>query len=302
MSNGKPPLVIYHGGCWDGFCAAWILRKVEPDAEFLPYQYGTDPPSLQTFVERRVYIVDFSFDHDTCQTIAEVSDETVILDHHRTAEAELKGLKFAKFDSTKSGGRLTWEHCCDHYKMNHRHGTSRKDPPWLVTYTEDRDLWKWELPRSRQINAWLRSYPLNFEYWDEFEPFVNDKDIWGRMIDEGWAIIRYQESIVEAKLQQAKRITVRVPSGVTDWPTLWTVANATTLVSETAGRLAMTSTVGCVWFEKPDGTRVYSLRSTPESDCDVSRVARFFGGGGHKHAAGFTWMSHDGKHPWESLR
>lgn len=34
------PLVIYHGGCWDGFCAAWLFRKAFPDAEFFPAQYG----------------------------------------------------------------------------------------------------------------------------------------------------------------------------------------------------------------------------------------------------------------------
>jgi hypothetical protein len=42
------PLVLYHGGCFDGFCAAWVFDKYGPDlrsvggAEFVPVQYGQD--------------------------------------------------------------------------------------------------------------------------------------------------------------------------------------------------------------------------------------------------------------------
>ena len=302
MSKSVRPLVIYHRGCWDGFCAAWVMRKVEPDAEFLPANYGEDPPPIQDIAGRRVYVVDFSYDRDTCETIAAAASKIVILDHHRTAEKALSGLPYARFDMEKSGGRIAWEYVCDHYQIKHEHQITRKNPPWLVRYTEDRDLWRWALPRSEAVNAWLRTSPLDFKYWDEFEAFEHDRDVWGRIIDEGLAILRYQETIVAAKAEQAARITVPVPEGVTGWPTLWSVANATTLTSETAGRLAMTSTIGCVWFEKADGIRVYSLRSNKASDCDVSRVAEFFGGGGHRHAAGFTWKHAEGKHPWEVLR
>lgn len=45
----------------------------------------------------------------------------------------------------------------------------REIAPWLVDYTEDRDLWRHKLPDSEEINAALRSYPLDFELWDTFE-------------------------------------------------------------------------------------------------------------------------------------
>ena len=37
------PLVIYHAGCWDGFCAAWVARKALGDIEAVPAHYGSDP-------------------------------------------------------------------------------------------------------------------------------------------------------------------------------------------------------------------------------------------------------------------
>ena len=41
------------------------------------------------------------------------------------------------------------------------------------------------------------------------------------------------------------------------------------------------------YFDLPD-KRIYSLRSRSGSDVDVSEIAKRNGGGGHKHAAGFT--------------
>lgn len=41
------------------------------------------------------------------------------------------------------------------------------------------------------------------------------------------------------------------------------------------------------YFDLP-GKRVYSLRSRSGSDVDVSEIAVRHGGGGHKHAAGFS--------------
>jgi len=66
--------------------------------------------------------------------------------------------------------------------------------------------------------------------------------------------------------------------------------NATLLQSEVAGRLAVGQPFAAVWFDIAGGKRVYSLRSEP-SGMDVSEIAKQFGGGGHKHAAGFTIAS-----------
>lgn len=51
------PLVLYHANCWDGFCAAWIARKALGECNFVPVQYGQDPPEVGN---REVYILDFS--------------------------------------------------------------------------------------------------------------------------------------------------------------------------------------------------------------------------------------------------
>lgn len=55
--------------------------------------------------------------------------------------------------------------------------------------------------------------------------------------------------------------------------------------SDVAGKLADGHAFAATYYDDTDGRR-WSLRSTPEG-ADVSQIAEAFGGGGHKHAAGF---------------
>lgn len=108
-----------------------------------------------------------------------------------------------------------------------------------------------------------------------------------------------QQQMIDSKVQHSHIATVLVPGGLsleTCWWSQWKVANCTALVSETAGELAKETGVGCCWFEKPDGMKVYSLRAEKESNVDVSVLASAFGGGGHAKAAAFEAASH----PWLS--
>ena len=62
--------------------------------------------------------------------------------------------------------------------------------------------------------------------------------------------------------------------------------NITHLLSETLHELAKGQPFAIGYFDS-DGQRIYSLRSDFDG-VDVSKIAKNHGGGGHKHAAGFT--------------
>ena len=63
--------------------------------------------------------------------------------------------------------------------------------------------------------------------------------------------------------------------------------NATVLFSEIAGELAKDRPFGACYFDRQDGKRQWSLRSSGENGLDVAEIAKAHGGGGHKNAAGF---------------
>ncbi len=274
-------LVIYHGGgCFDGFCAAWVLRKLYPDAEFHPAKYGEPPPDC---TGKRVVIADFSYRRPVMLDIVRQAGVVAVLDHHRTAEQELAGLSeecyragftppSVVFDMEKSGARLAWEYVCRHLP-----GLNPM-PPWLVDYTQDRDLWRWKLPRSREINAALRTFPMEFGEWDSLAGMPAYSAAWGSFIDQGAAVLRAEKQVVDQHVRNAKDREIggyTVPA-----------VNATVLFSEIAGELAQGRPFGACYFDRADGRRQWSLRSR-DGGVDVSEVAKRFGGGGHRNAAGF---------------
>lgn len=268
-----PPLVIYHANCRDGFCAVWVAKQALGEIEAVPAQYGQEPPDV---AGRRVYILDFSYKRSVLEEMSRKAESILVLDHHKTAQAELEAIGrdpftgylaggktlLCIFDMEKSGGRLTWEHFF-----------GDKPAPWLVDYTEDRDLWRWTLPESKTINAALRSYPLDFAVWNDLL-----KRSLAVLSVEGQSIFRREQQIIDDHLRHAREIEMEGHRIL--------AVNATVLFSEIAGELARDRPFGACYFDRQDGKRQWSLRSRTDG-VDVSDVAKRRGGGGHRNAAGF---------------
>lgn len=260
----ETPLVIYHANCHDGFCAAWLIwRHLWPHAEFKPMYYNQ--PLEGDIHNRDIIIADFSFDRETLETIKDLSWTLRVFDHHKTAQAALKDFPNTRFDLEHSGAFLVWDYLSDRGLVTER--------PWLVDYTEDRDLWLWKLPSSKTINAALRSYPFDFGIWDAL-----DRTPLLELHNEGVSILRAQNQIVSDHVKNAREATIADHKVLT--------VNATCFFSEIAGELAQDRPFGLAWFRRQDGQYQYSLRSRGDG-VDVSEIAKSFGGGGHKQAAGF---------------
>jgi uncharacterized protein len=253
--------IVYHKGCADGFGGAWAAWKQLGDAaEYVPAQYGEPEPEIPDGAT--VYLIDFSLKRDATLALKQRCPNLTILDHHKTAQAELEGLDFATFDMDKSGAMLAWEHF--HPGL---------PPPALIRYIEDRDLWRWALPDSREISAALWSYPMDFQTWNRLSVL--------RLANEGAAILRYMQQQTAMICNQAREAEV----GGIKMP----VVNATSLWSEVGEELLRRYPhLPCAasYFETKHGKRMWSLRS--RGDFDVSELARSKGGGGHRAAAGFS--------------
>ncbi|MCX5723135.1 MAG: hypothetical protein NTX84_01175, partial [Nitrospirae bacterium] len=142
--------------------------------------------------------------------------------------------------------------------------------PWLLNYVQDKDLWTWALPSSREINAALSSYPFEYQRWSSFQQ--------KELEQEGRAILRYEHELVSKLAAQAMLIDfqgVIVPS-----------VQSAVLTSQIGERLSADHPFCVMWHDR-DGRRYYSMRSR-EDGADVGAIAASFGGGGHTHAAGFS--------------
>lgn len=259
--------VLYHANCADGFGAAWAAwKKLGDDADYLPVRHGSPPPELPSGAS--VYILDFCYARDVIVGLHERSHQLTVIDHHRTAEQELQGLDYAIFDNDKSGAVLAWEFF-----------NTDTPVPELLRYVMDRDLWLYQLPRSREVFAALSSYPMDFRIWSTLDV--------RRLADEGPPILRYQQQQVTllcSQIRFEKIAGYEVP-----------VVNAAVFGSEVGEELLKRypeAPFAALYFDRGDGIRQWSLRS--REDFDVSQIARQYQNGGHRQAAGFeTKLSAD---------
>jgi oligoribonuclease NrnB/cAMP/cGMP phosphodiesterase (DHH superfamily) len=205
-----------------------------------------------------VVIVDFSYSRPILEGMAKEASAIQVLDHHITAQEALGGLPYVHFDLEKSGAVLAWEWA---------HGTS---PPWLLQYVQDKDLWTWKLPGSREINAGLNAYPYDFSIWDSL-----NKDT---LEQEGRAILRFEHALVQKIIRQA--VWVRF-----EGETVPCVQSAI-LTSQIGEQLSPGLPFCLIWHDR-NGRRNFSLRSE-EGGADEAKIAVKYGGGGHTHAAGFS--------------
>ena len=273
------PLCIYHGGCDDGFAAAWVVRKaLKGNVEFYPGTYQKDPPP---HAGRDIIMVDFTYKRPVLDEMAKHARSILILDHHKTAQEDLADIPApaspgpwpwvpapqmitALFDMERSGATIAWDYFIGGLRPN------------FIDYIEDRDLWRKRMGYGDEFTIALRSYPQDFSTWDKLIDAGVDP-----LMQEGFAIQRYYRLRVE----ELKRHAYQARIGEHH---IW-IANAPYFAaSEVAGELAERSgaAFGACYFEVEPGKFQYSLRS--RGDFDVSAVARRYGGGGHKSAAGFS--------------
>lgn len=261
-------ICIYHGNCADGFAAAWVVRRALGTIAFHAGVYQNPPPDVSG---KRVVVVDFSYKRPVMEKMIAEADSVLVLDHHKTAEEDLRGLPGVVFDMNKSGATLAWDHFFP-----------ADTPPKLLAHIEDRDLWRFALPRTREIQASLFSFPYDFDEWDRLmEVDPND------LAKDGAAIERKHHKDV-AELVAAYRYRMKI--GGYDVP----VANLPyTLTSDAGHLMAIGEPFAACYWDTPEG-RVFSLRSTDDG-VDVSAIAKLYGGGGHRNASGFR-LPH-GKQP-----
>lgn len=292
-------LIVTHGGCHDGFTAEWLLHWRWPDAAVHQGAYNENIDRLVEMgveasnrawqharhgeVPRSVLVMaDFSYKLVPMRDLASTWDRIILLDHHASAidalDGRLPGNVECVFDVNRSGAGIV----ADWLDVRSRY-------PGVVDYVEDRDLWRFALPESREaIQYLIAATPHTYEAWTELDLALSGPPSFSgapnsrfrRCVEDGRLIGRYHNLIVDELVGKAR-------PAVIDGHDVLVTCSPYLCGSDVAGRLAEQSPsgIGAYYQDLPDRVE-YGLRSGPDGP-NVAEVAERLGGGGHPHASGF---------------
>ena len=283
-------IVIYHANCVDGFGAAWCFhehcRRTNGDPElleFYPAIYNRPPPDVKG---KRVFLVDFSYDYDVVKQMLADAESVWLIDHHESAMRRLletvgdpinppgfcrpvAGLEKLNvyFSLRYSGAMLAWMF------LNPTH----LYPPRLLEHIEDRDLWRFDMPNTVEINDALFSYPYDFKVWDE----LMQRDM-SELVSEGIVVSRKNKKDIDELLGVCVR-EMEIEGYTVP------IANVSYMQASAMGhKLAVPPYKFAGSYYDTADMRCFSLRSNlKQGGINVAEIAERFGGGGHAAAAGF---------------
>ncbi|UTC29845.1 single-stranded-DNA-specific exonuclease [Bajunvirus bajun] len=291
----KPDVVLYHHPCSDGMGAAWAVWSRWPGITFSPASYEDD--KMPDLVGKHVLIVDFSYKRDKLVEIASRAASVTLLDHHESAERDLAEWIVtadqllppgalarrdpaqygppiqALFDMKRSGAMMAWNYVFP--GMN---------PPKMIQYIQDRDLWTWALPQSRAIAAYSQTVNLSFGAFEELHIELEEPESFARAADIGAILVERMDSEIKTAIKATKRF-------MTIGGHVVPVCNLPYMMASDGGNiLSKGHAFAATYFDLADGRRKFSLRSdnTDPNAANVSLIAASYGGGGHYHAAGIT--------------
>lgn len=294
-------IVLYHRSCADGFTAAWAAKGALPEGiEFHAVAY--DDADYPDVADKHVLVLDFSYKAEKLSHMVDVgkAKTITILDHHKSAQEDLAEFMVgsdgevtlddpetfwhgsvdleiepirAWFDMTRSGAQLAW---------GYFYGG---DEVKLVEYVGKRDLWQLDaLPNIREVHAWLMAHDFDFDIWSECQYLLEDTEGFNMAMLQGKAILRAHDKAIRELLAITRRDMIIGGYTVS-------VANMPyTMASDAAHILAVgtDASFAATYYDNHKGQRVFSLRSEKEHGIDVSAIAKQYGGGGHRNAAGFS--------------
>ena len=286
-------VIIYHHPCQDGQSASWVVKhyldSIGKSYELIGMQHFdyVKPDYLAKLYDRvkdkYVIVLDFSFTLEITQRISEITKGIVILDHHITSRDTLQSIEFAYFDMDLSGVGLAWKYIHPSEEM-----------PLFIQMIQDRDLWEWKVPQSKDFCEGLFNYLYitenNEEGYKIYEEIYKTGNL-DKYIEFGRVLRIKKDKTLAKMVKNTKKYykyrhngqILRVKIANCDKEMSSDLGNA--LCDEGICDFAVT------WrYDHKLEEYWVNLRSTNE--VDVSNISKRYKGGGHKNAAACALKDH----------
>jgi len=294
---------FYHADA-DGKCAGYLVETYAKNTDKYPItmheiNYHIPFPIDSIMDDEEVYIVDFSISPDEMRKLLDITKNVTWVDHHKTAiekyddftyRGKRYGIRGIRTDGI-AGCMLTW--CYLTQMTDGGLGDIRPmlneaiyNAPYFIKLIADWDVWKFEYgDDTRNFHTAFEAYDFNPRS-KEWARFLIRTD--GGLIEDGVSMTIFRD-------QWAKNY-----------------CKALGFATMFEGRLAFAMNLGLCnseYFKSIDNGKYEILMpfsfngsewivSMYSKTVDVSKIAKIYGGGGHKGAAGF----HCATLPFENIK
>ena len=293
LDKNQIDVVIYHHPCVDGFGSAFVVwyyhKSSGRDIRYVPQSYGKVDLKLEEYRDKNILMCDFSYSYEELAKLIDVSRSFLILDHHKTAQADLKLVPahLKVFDMTQSGVGLTWNYFFPDSPL-----------PTFLAYIQDRDLWTYKLEHTLEFGTYFNELEYDFKLW---ETFLDDDKV-SDAIKTGHAWLEYQKLLIGKVVSHTSYIIQEINHRYV----IVLYNNSSNLKSDIADEMIMKYPFGdfsaVSSYDLYNDETTYSLRSGRDnSRSDVSVIAKSLGGGGHRNAAGLVVKGVSGCLPFERI-
>lgn len=283
---------FYHNDA-DGHCAAqWVALSAGvdddyKDSRFEEMDYSKPFPINQIRKDEQVYIVDFSISPDEMRRLLKITKNVTWIDHHITAID-----KYAGFEHDIRGVRLVGvaacmlTYCYLHHMTDRGHGSIIPFHPFMTDhapfYTKliaDWDVWKFDYGDDTRcfITAFNseETGPLG-DFWGQFYAKDNAE---ADLIMKGATMLEYRDGFMREYTKLGFEVNFE---GYRCFA--MNIGHANSEFFKAVSDKGYDILMPFVFNGEKWTVSMYS------QNIDVSEIAKRYGGGGHKNAAGFTCM------------
>jgi oligoribonuclease NrnB/cAMP/cGMP phosphodiesterase (DHH superfamily) len=275
-------LCLHHNDSDGRACGAIVRYALGSTVQLFEIDYGDRIPWELIQEAEQVIIVDFSLSYPEMEKIAG-ERELIWIDHHISAIQAMGGLVKSILgirDISEAGCVLCWRYFFPDQLI-----------PDAIVLIGDRDIWRQAEPDSPAFNEGLiheNTHPENDELW--LPLLRNDPITLQRLINKG-------KILLEARLGTIRRQVQRYGYQVT-------FEGYRTLVINRAGdadlghhMLSLGYEIAYCYTEGFQNGKLITFVTLYANQVDVSVIAKKFGGGGHRGAAGFSLPRSDPPFP-----
>jgi len=284
---------FYHSSDLDGHCSGAIVKHKFSEAQMHSINYGQQFPwDKVNPKEDTIIIVDFSFQPflEMAKLYTEFEDRLIWIDHHISAIEEAKNWKDGEdnkpLNDKINGSRVVGLAGCE---LTWKHFFLETEVPEAVRLLGRYDVWDHRDPNVLPFQMGMRlenTWPddKNMSMWQDYFN-ENSGDLVKDTINGGKIILKYQKQENE---KYAKSCSMEI--------------NFYGYKAIAINKLLTNSQLfDSVWDEnKYDLMITFGLRAngmwtmsfyTTKENVDCSQIAKSFGGGGHKQAAGCNFKT-----------